>query len=109
MEEFRLKIYGRVQGVSFRNMVKGKAEKLDLTGWVRNDPQGTVSATVQGRLPDFERFVSWMRESPGISRVDRIEMSQSAPKERYSGFVIRKGQSLFRDQAQSFKNLRKSL
>ena len=41
--------YGRVQGVGFRYTAKYMAQSLDLTGWVRNEYDGTVTMEVQGR------------------------------------------------------------
>ena len=41
--------YGRVQGVGFRYTAKYLAQSLELTGWVRNDSEGTVTMEVQGR------------------------------------------------------------
>ena len=40
--------HGRVQGVGFRYTAKSLAQALDLTGWVRNDWEGTVTMEVQG-------------------------------------------------------------
>ena len=51
MSEVRKHIvfYGRVQGVGFRYTAKYLTRSLGLTGWVRNDPDGTVTMEVQGR------------------------------------------------------------
>ncbi len=51
MSEVRKHIvfYGRVQGVGFRYTAKYMAQSLDLTGWVRNEYDGTVTMEVQGR------------------------------------------------------------
>ena len=43
-----VRIRGRVQGVSFRVWTKMEAEKLGLTGWVRNEADGSVAALVAG-------------------------------------------------------------
>lgn len=43
-----LKIYGRVQGVFFRDSTKRKAEELDLLGWVRNEAGGAVQIVAEG-------------------------------------------------------------
>ena len=51
MSEVRKHIvfYGRVQGVGFRYTAKYLARSLELTGWVKNDWDGTVTMEVQGR------------------------------------------------------------
>ena len=45
----RLTVEGIVQGVGFRYTAKYMAQSLDLTGWVRNEYDGTVTMEVQGR------------------------------------------------------------
>ncbi len=51
MSEVRKHIvfHGRVQGVGFRYTAKYMAQSLELTGWVRNEYDGTVTMEVQGR------------------------------------------------------------
>lgn len=51
MGEIRKRIifYGRVQGVGFRYTAKHLAYSLGLTGWVKNEYNGTVIMEVQGR------------------------------------------------------------
>ena len=41
--------YGRVQGVGFRYTAKYLAQSMELTGWVQNEWDGTVTMEVQGR------------------------------------------------------------
>ncbi len=60
-------VYGRVQGVGFRYRASHAAQSLHLTGWVRNDPEGTVTMELQGEeeliyrlIPMVERG-SWVR------------------------------------------------
>lgn len=51
MEEIRKRIifHGRVQGVGFRYIAKHLANSLGITGWVKNEWDGTVIMEVQGR------------------------------------------------------------
>lgn len=43
-----MKIFGRVQGVFFRDFVQRKAKELNLSGWVENEPDGTVQIVAEG-------------------------------------------------------------
>ena len=47
----RIVFYGRVQGVGFRYTAKRLAQSLGLTGWVKNEYDGTVVMEIQGREP----------------------------------------------------------
>lgn len=42
MKHISIRIYGRVQGVGFRVSAQKKADELGITGFVRNEPDGTV-------------------------------------------------------------------
>lgn len=100
-------VHGRVQGVNFRNMTKRKADDLDITGWVRNDPEGTVTIAAKGEAQALKQLQNWMKESPGLSGVKQLSV-QEMNEQRFSGFAVKR-QSFVHDYAQSFKNLGRSL
>lgn len=68
-----LKIYGRVQGVSFRYYARRQAASLGLVGWVRNCPDGSVEAVAEGEESSVQDFVSWARSGPSGAHVERLE------------------------------------
>lgn len=72
----RLRIHGRVQGVSFRYYARQRASTLGLSGWVRNRPDGTVEAEVQGPEEMVDRFIGWAREGPSLAEVDRVDVDR---------------------------------
>ena len=59
--------YGRVQGVGFRYTAKYLAGSLGLTGWVRNDEEGTVTMEVQGREALINKMIVGLNGGPFIS------------------------------------------
>lgn len=59
--------YGRVQGVGFRYTAKYLARSLGLTGWVRNDEEGTVTMEVQGREPLINKMLTGLNGGHFIS------------------------------------------
>lgn len=69
MSEVRKHIvfYGRVQGVGFRYTAKYLARSLELTGWVRNDWEGTVTMEVQGREQLINKLLTGLNHSRFIS------------------------------------------
>jgi acylphosphatase len=67
-----LRIEGRVQGVGFRWSTVGRARELDLAGWVRNEPDGSVLCRVAGPAAAVESFAAWCEGGPPTARVRRV-------------------------------------
>ena len=65
-------IEGRVQGVWFRESTRREAVSLKLTGWVRNRPDGSVEASIEGPEHLVDRLVSWCRKGPPAARVTAL-------------------------------------
>lgn len=59
MHRVRLRIKGRVQGVFFRASAKESAMNLGITGWVKNQPDGTVETVAEGEQEALDRFIEW--------------------------------------------------
>ena len=85
----RVRFTGRVQGVGFRASVRALARLLPVTGWVRNEPDGSVLMEAQGRPEDVERlFEAIMHErSSTIARVTRESIPEN-DAEHGQEFVI---------------------
>ncbi|MEM2253888.1 MAG: acylphosphatase [Desulfurococcaceae archaeon] len=69
-----IKVYGIVQGVFFRSSMKRVADKLGVKGWVRNLPDGSVEAVVEGPRDRVEELIKWAHKGPSLARVDRVEV-----------------------------------
>ncbi len=67
-----LVVTGRVQGVSFRMHAQSQARRLAVTGWVSNEPDGSVAAHVEGEAAAVAAFVEWCRSGPPYARVDGV-------------------------------------
>jgi acylphosphatase len=65
----QVKVTGRVQGVAFRWEAQHQAERLGVTGWVRNEPDGAVLAHVEGDEVAVNDMVVWLRHGPPAARV----------------------------------------
>jgi acylphosphatase len=76
----RLRIHGRVQRVGFRESMRIEAERLQVTGWVRNAPDGTVEAVVQGPDDAVKAMIEWAHAGPPLARVERVEISDADGK-----------------------------
>lgn len=71
----RLKISGRVQGVSYRWWTVGEATRRNLNGWVRNRRDGRVEALVSGPVAEVDDLIEACRRGPPAARVTDIEIS----------------------------------
>jgi acylphosphatase len=91
MKTLHLRIHGRVQGVWFRESMRQEAERLGASGWVRNAPDGSVEATVQGSETAVDALVDWARRGPPQARVDRVEIESVETNGLFSGFEKRIG------------------
>jgi len=65
-------VSGRVQGVGFRQFTAEKAQRLNLSGWVRNLPDGNVEAEAQASAEALDAFEKFLRQGPSYGRVDRL-------------------------------------
>ncbi len=71
-----LAIAGLVQGVWYRESMREAAESLGVTGWVRNRPDGSVEAMVQGQERQVELLIEWCRRGPPLARVQGVEVEE---------------------------------
>ena len=85
----QLRVTGRVQGVSYRATAQHEAQRLGLTGWVRNEPDGSVAAHVEGEPDAVAAFVDWCRTGPRGAAVRDVAVRDAAeeghPEFRVSG------------------------
>jgi acylphosphatase len=83
----RVVVYGRVQGVFFRDTVRRLAAREGVSGWVRNRPDGAVEAVFEGGPDSVERLVRFCREGPRGAQVERVEAFDEEP-DGIRGFVV---------------------
>jgi acylphosphatase len=87
MHAANIRITGKVQGVFFRDSARQKALDLELTGFIRNEPDGTVYAEVEGEEEAIEKFVKWCKEGPEHARVKSVDVKRQ-PLKDLDGFRI---------------------
>jgi acylphosphatase len=86
MKTLRLIIHGRVQGVFYRESMRREAERLSVSGWVRNRDDGTVEAIAHGTIAAVDALVHWAHRGPEHARVERVDVSTAQGS--HAGFVI---------------------
>ena len=84
----RIVASGRVQGVFFRDTVRNAAEREGVSGWVRNNRDGTVEAVFEGTPDAVERVLAASREGPPGARVEAVEVHDE-PEEGIEDFRVR--------------------
>ena len=88
MQRRRVVVQGHVQGVFFRETTRRRALSAGVTGWVRNLPDGSVEAVLEGEREAVDGLVGFMRDGPRGARVDWVDVVTEEP-EGVSGFDVR--------------------
>jgi acylphosphatase len=81
---------GRVQGVGFRFFTRQTAERLGVNGWVRNEPDGSVTVVAEGDRDQLEKLADAIRKGPPPALVETADISWEEPDHGFSGFVVRR-------------------
>jgi len=84
----RVIVHGHVQGVFFRDTTRRMAQSRGVSGWVRNNPDGTVEAAFEGLEDAVDAMVEFAREGPRGAMVEHVEVHDEAP-EGLTAFRIR--------------------
>ena len=84
----KVKIYGRVQGVFFRQWALGQARSLGIKGWIRNCPDGSVEAHLIGDEATLERMIGQLHQGPSQAQVEDVTVESVEPDE-VEGFSVR--------------------
>lgn len=83
-----LLISGRVQGVFYRASAQQEAQRLGITGEIRNLPGGEVEAIVEGQQQAVEEFIAWCRRGPPAAEVDHVRVRWGKPRGEFRTFVV---------------------
>jgi acylphosphatase len=89
MKRLEATIYGRVQGVFFRHRTESTARRLHLTGWVRNEADGTVKVVAEGPEPVLQELLRFLYRGSPQARVDKVEVQWQQATEEFPGFETR--------------------
>lgn len=87
-ERLVAEVHGLVQGVGFRYFTRGIARKLNLKGFVRNDPDGVVTVVAEGKRADLDALLDALHEGPDLAEVEQVEEVWETPRGRFDNFSI---------------------
>lgn len=89
MRRLEATVYGRVQGVFFRDTTRREAQQRDLTGWVRNEPDGSVRVVAEGKADALQAFEKFLHNGSPGARVERVEAVWHEATGEFRGFRVR--------------------
>jgi acylphosphatase len=87
-KRLHLIIDGLVQGVSFRWHALREASSLGLTGFVKNNPDGSVEAVFEGEEEKLKKILEFCRKGPSGARVEKIEVEWDKYEGKFRDFGI---------------------
>jgi len=73
-------VSGRVQGVFFRASCQDEARSTGVSGWISNEPDGTVRAVFEGEPEAVDRMVAWCRHGPPHAVVENVTVTDEEPR-----------------------------
>jgi acylphosphatase len=82
MKTRQIRVNGRVQGVGFRYALRDEAERLGVSGWVRNCADGSVEALLQGEAHAVDALLRWARRGPRAAQVETL--AEADPASRFN-------------------------
>ncbi|ALD21610.1 acylphosphatase [Hymenobacter sp. DG25A] len=89
IEHRTFQIYGRVQGVFYRQSSQQEARRLGLTGFARNNPDGTVTIEAEGPPDALDALLAWCQKGPAAAQVERVEVTPGQ-LHHYKEFSVRR-------------------
>lgn len=88
MKRARIVVKGYVQGVGFRWFAARTAERLHLTGWVRNRADGSVESVVEGESDSVHAYIAELRRGPSSATVTDLDLIEGEYRGEFDRFRI---------------------
>jgi len=89
MKRVHVTVTGDVQGVGYRYTMRIVAREAGVSGWVRNRPDGSVEAEVEGPPEQVDAVLAWMAQGPPGSRVTDARVTELSPTAAETSFDVR--------------------
>lgn len=89
MQLTHIQVFGKVQGVFFRQSTRIKAVDLGIKGFVRNESDGSVYIEALGEARQVAALVSWCHEGPAHAKVERVPYTNEEVHTDFQGFEIK--------------------
>lgn len=85
-----IRVSGRVQGVGYRQFTQTSARAHAVCGWVMNQPNGDVTAVIEGEENAVRNLITCCHQGPQHAEVKRLTMELEEYTGEYTGFAIRR-------------------
>lgn len=86
-----VRVTGRVHDVGFRYFVLREAQALGLTGWVANEPDGSVRCVAEGPRDRLEALLERLNDGPPAAMVDGVSPAWMSATGAFAAFGVRSG------------------
>lgn len=90
IKSVKILVWGKVQGVFYRASTKSKADSLNLIGFVKNEPDGTVLINASGESHNIKKLIEWCWKGSEFSKVEKVEVQDLENFPDKHGFEIRR-------------------
>ena len=87
-KNLKMKIYGDVQGVGFRDAAYLVARKLYVSGFIMNEPDDSIYIEAEGERAALEEFLAWCRTGPVTAKITNVDVAWSEARGKFTGFRI---------------------
>lgn len=88
-EQLRANIIGLVQGVGYRYFALSAGRRLNLSGYARNCPDGSVEVVAEGPREALLQLVGALRQGPPAARVEDVRFTFTPATYEYEGFHVK--------------------
>ncbi|MGQ0829585.1 MAG: acylphosphatase [Bacteroidota bacterium] len=89
LKHFNIIVSGKVQGVHYRASTQNQALKLNLSGFVQNEPNGNVYIEAEDEEKQLKKLMEWCKTGPPNAIVDQVLSSEGEIK-NFSDFIIKR-------------------
>jgi acylphosphatase len=87
--EVYCQVRGEVQQVGYRDFAQVQASRCDVTGWAKNNPDGTVMVVAQGLPDNIKQFIEELHEGSVLAVVHDVAVEWRSPQQLFTDFVVK--------------------
>lgn len=88
MKHYKIIVEGDVQGVFYRSSTKNMAQELGVTGFAKNEGDGSVYIEAEGDENNLRKLIEWCETGPDTASVSHVEYQEGDIK-NFEKFEIR--------------------